>query len=477
MNAFFNKLLTYLKSLRLHIIIMVMAVGIIPVLVISAVFLRAYEDRAIYRDSTDITATTSVLTGRIQASGYLSDQSDSDTTSVIRTYAKANAGRVMVINGALKVVKDTYGLDDGKLITWENVIKAINGESSYYYDDNTEYLTVTVPIYEKSSSDVVVGALLITRDENHISSNLEYLYYMLALVIFIDALVCLAIAIVGSARIAVPIGHLKRKLDTGNRLTPSKKEIGRYTEIQDVSDAIDDFSRQMKVVDESRQEFVSNVSHELKTPLAAMKVLADSLVGQENVPVEIYQDFMLDITDEIDRENKIISDLLALVKSNRANQQLKAAPVNMNELIEHLLKRIGPIAEQADVDIVLESYRPVVAEIDEVRFSLAITNLVENAVKYNNPGGWVHVSLNCDHEYCYIKVEDNGLGIPEEDIPHIYERFYRVDKSHSREIGGTGLGLAITYEAVAAHHGEIKVSSEEGAGTTFDVRLPLKYIP
>jgi signal transduction histidine kinase len=232
----------------------------------------------------------------------------------------------------------------------------------------------------------------------------------------------------------------------------------------------------MRIVDESRQEFVSNVSHELKTPLTSMKVLADSLNGQENVPVELYREFMADIGDEIDRETKIINSLLSLVKMDKAAASLNIASVNMNELIELILKRLRPIAEKQQVEVVLESFRPVTAEVDEVKISLAITNLVENGIKYNEPGGWVHVSLNADHQYCYLKVEDSGMGIPQESLDHIFERFYRVDKSHSREIGGTGLGLAITRSAVVMHKGAIKVHSVEGQGTTFDVRIPLKYI-
>lgn len=114
------------------------------------------------------------------------------------------------------------------------------------------------------------------------------------------------------------------------------------------------------------------------------------------------------------------------------------------------------------MELVLESFRPVSADVDEVKITLAFTNLIENAIKYNKEDGWVHVSLNADHQYFYLKVEDSGIGIPEDSLGHIYERFYRVDKSHSREIGGTGLGLAITRNAVLMHRGAIKVFSTEG---------------
>ena len=232
----------------------------------------------------------------------------------------------------------------------------------------------------------------------------------------------------------------------------------------------------MKVIDESREEFVSNVSHELKTPLTSMKVLADSLNGQEDVPVELYREFMSDIGNEIDRETKIINDLLSLVKMDRSAADLNISSVNINELMELILKRLRPIANRQHIELVLESFRPVSAEVDEVKLTLAITNLVENAIKYNKPDGWVHVSLNADHQYFYIKVEDSGIGIPEDALEHIFERFYRVDKSHSREIGGTGLGLAIARNSILMHRGAVKVFSTEGEGTIFNVRIPLIYI-
>ena len=190
----------------------------------------------------------------------------------------------------------------------------------------------------------------------------------------------------------------------------------------------------------------------------------------------MYQEFMQDIAKEIDRENQIITDLLSLVKMDKTGQNLNIQTVNINELLEQILKRLRPIADKKNVEMVMESFRPVSAEIDEMKFTLAISNLVENAIKYNHDNGWVHVSLNADHKYFYIKVEDSGIGIPEEDQPHIFERFYRVDKSHSREIGGTGLGLAIARNAVIVHRGAIKVYSNEGEGTTFTVRIPLTYV-
>ena len=176
------------------------------------------------------------------------------------------------------------------------------------------------------------------------------------------------------------------------------------------------------------------------------------------------------------RSNKIITDLLSLVKMDKAADGLNIAPLNINDLLELILKRLRPIAKVQNVELVLESFRPVSAEVDEVKLTLAISNLVENAIKYNTANGWVHVYLNAEHQFFYIKVEDNGMGIPEESLDLIFERFYRVDKSHSQGINGTGLGLAITRSAVLRHRGSIRLESVEGKGSTFTVKIPLTRV-
>ncbi len=293
------------------------------------------------------------------------------------------------------------------------------------------------------------------------------------------ALFILIVGIAGGIAYLVtrPFHHVTseiQKLQAGHY--NDKISVPEYWETERISDAFNELYARIRVLDESRDEFVSNVSHELKTPMTSMKVLADSLLMQEDVPAELYREFMVDIADEIDRENKIINDLLSLVKMDKTKADLNIAQTDINALLELILKRLRPIAIKRDVEITLECIRPVTAEVDEVKLTLAISNLVENAIKYNNEHGWVKVLLDADHQYFTVEVSDSGLGIPEEAMDHIYERFYRVDKSHSREIGGTGLGLAITRSAILMHRGTIRASSTVGEGTTFLVRIPLIYV-
>jgi signal transduction histidine kinase len=193
-------------------------------------------------------------------------------------------------------------------------------------------------------------------------------------------------------------------------------------------------------------------------------------------PVELYQEFLGDISHEIDRETSIIEDLLTMVRLEKSDNQIQPEPVNINEMLERILKSLKLIAKQRNIEVTLESYRPVIAEVDDIKFSRAMTNLIENAIKYNKDNGEVKVSLNADHNYFYIKIVDTGVGIPEDAKDKIFERFYRVDKARSRDTGGTGLGLAITKSIIQLHHGVIRVYSELGEGSTFHIRIPLNFM-
>ena len=156
---------------------------------------------------------------------------------------------------------------------------------------------------------------------------------------------------------------------------------------------------------------------------------------------------------------------------------MKISQVHINHELEMILKRLRPIAKRSNVELILESIREVTADVDKVKLNLAVTNLVENAIKYNVDSGWVRVTLDADHKYFYVKVADSGIGIPEDSVDHIFERFFRVDKARSREVGGTGLGLSITKNVIQMHHGVIDVESTQGEGTTFSMRIPLNYVP
>ena len=479
---------TVLKSLRFRFFLAIFLMGLIPCTILSVGLYYIYEQEELQSNLISILSQSQIINNQIITTGYLSNADNDTVNTQIDTMAQAFMGRVMILDSSMRVVKDTYELYTDKTIISQFAMEAATGGTSWDYNVSDGFLVVGVPIYENSdaidifsdedvSSDKVVGVLLFTRSTDMLFVSLTFLFAFIVILLLVDAIISYIIAIVLSKHFTKPLNKMANSIsDIQKGIGVGSLEINNYTETKEISECFNEYSSQMKMIDESRQEFVSNVSHELKTPLTSMKVLADSINSMGEAPVELYQEFMGDIANEIDRETNIINDLLSLVKLDKSKAQLNIVPINMNELIEAIMKRLKPIAEKQEVELVLESFRPITVEMDETKFSLAMTNLIENGIKYNKTGGWVHVSINADHQYCFIHVEDSGMGIPEEALDHIFERFYRADKSHSREIGGYGRGLAITQKAILMHHGEIKVMSTLGEGTQFFVRVPLNFI-
>ena len=471
-----KKILDYLKSLKFRLLLVLLLLGLAPMLIMQFFVIRGYEKRAIQFRTLDILSQSKILADQISSYGYLDDNANEIINKEFEQLTNIYDGRILVIDRALRIHKDTFDIDSDKIIISEEVVKCVQGQDVTKHDAVNGFIEIAVPVREPSL-DEVIGVLLVSVSTDSTQTHIAYLSQIGTIVSLTAGVVCVVLAVFIASKLAQPFIQLSKSIDEIQAgYGEDELMIHSYSETELICERTNELLSRMKVLDDSRQEFVSNVSHELKTPLTSMKVLADSLNGQENVPVELYKEFMQDITNEIDRENKIITDLLALVKMDKSADSLNIAALNINELLELILKRLRPIAEQKHVELVLESFRPVTAEVDEVKLTLAISNLVENAIKYNAENGWVHVSLNADHQFFYIKVEDNGIGIPEESLDRIFERFYRVDKSHSAEISGTGLGLALTRSVVLMHRGAIKAFSTEGEGTIFNVRIPLNYI-
>ncbi len=464
------------KNMRFRFILFAMLAGFLPCVAALFGIAKFYESRAVELRTAEIQNQCTILCNQLNNYGYLSDTSSEVINTSLTQLTNIYNGRVMVIDEDLRVIKDTYSLDEGKTDVSENVVRCMKGERTNFYDRTNHYIEVTSPIVE-SGGDKVLGVMLASVSTDNIETTKQVLYTHGGVIIGIAMILLAMFSVFLADRMVRPIHKITGAIENVTEgYSDDVLHVDTFTETRQLSEAFNKMLGRLKILDESREEFVSNVSHELKTPMTSMKVLADSLLEQDNVPVEMYQEFMQDIAKEIDRENQIITDLLSLVKMDRSGQTMNIRTMNINDLLEQILKRLKPIAEKKNVEMVMESFRPVNAEIDETKFTLAVSNLVENAIKYNHQNGWVHVSLNADHKYFYVKVEDSGIGIPEQDQAHIFERFYRVDKSHSREIGGTGLGLAIARNAVLVHRGSIKVYSNEGEGTTFTVRIPLIYV-
>ena len=484
-------------SLRVRLFLIMLFLACAPFLVINVVMMVSADEIEVETEVSEMKGQALILANQLSTVDYINNPYNATMNAVLKQAADMWGGRILIVNDSYRVVRDTYISDEGKYNISELVMKGMAGQSSSVFNKDKQFVEFTQPIVVREEQTVTfsgsedtlvtvknsdaetrtVGVLLVMVDARPIQAPIEQLGEKVVLMTLIAACLIIPLVLIFSGHLTKPLQKLAKDIEkAASGGLNSQVAGGRFAETKRISDAFNHTLNRLQVLDQSRQDFVSNVSHELKTPITSIRVLADSLMSMEGAPVELYQEFMEDISTEIDRESKIIDDLLSLTRLENKAQGLHIAQVNVNDMMELILKRLRPIAKTRNIELLLESFRPVTAEIDEVKLSLAISNLVENAIKYNRDSGWVKVSLNADYKYFYIKVSDSGCGIPEDAQAHIFERFYRVDKARSRETGGTGLGLSITKSIVTLHHGAIKVYSKEGDGTTFVVRIPLIYI-
>ena len=470
--------------LRVLIMVLILLVGFVPVILKGAILSKIYRQTLLDGRKNEIQNQSLILSARLTRSGYLrSAERDASLNAEMDATASAYNGRILLIDQNYRVIRDSFQLAEGRYHVAPEVIRGFRGENGLTYNAEQRYMIQTTPVYsrtlgeEENSSRTVEGVLLFLASTEALRAQLRNARNSQVIMDSVFFLLLLSLSIVVSGLIMRPFIELRTSVgQVSNGDLNQSISQNTYLITKQLSDELNTTLRRLRDADQSRDEFVANVSHELKTPITSIRVLADSLMSMDDVPVELYKEFMNDISKEIDREAKIIDDLLNLVKMDRSGVVLNRTSVDMNAMLEQILKRLRPQAKLRNIEMTLETVRDVKADVDEVKFSLAITNLVENAIKYNVDGGWVHVSLDADHQFCYIKVEDNGIGIPEDQQDNVFERFYRVDKARSRETGGTGLGLAITRNIILLHQGIIRLTSKEGEGSSFLVRIPLVYI-
>ena len=452
--------------------VILILIGIVPCIIATNVVSRSYKNRAVSLRESSVKNQCDILRANLDSEDYLNNLDSKVVNSELALLSNVYNGRIAIIDEDFKVVTDTYDIDIGKTSVSKEVINCFeSGKGTSQYDDRNDYIIMTFPIEVKGQ---VKGVMLISVSTNEIAQNARLLENRGLTVTVIASFVMLILGYILAGILVRPFMRVTHAIeDVTDGYQDEAISVPDYTETMQITTAFNQMLSRVRAMDSSRQDFVSNVSHELKTPLTSMKVLADSLNGQDNVPVELYKEFMQDITQEIDRMNLMIQDLLTMVRLDKKAAVLNIEKTDVAWIIEAILKRLKPIADKRNITLTFEKVVPVVAEVDASKLELALSNLIENAVKYNIDDGWVRVNLDADRKYFYVVISDSGVGIPEEEQEHIYERFYRGDKSHSTEIEGTGLGLAITKSVIVLLRGVIKVNSRPGEGSTFQVRIPL----
>lgn len=467
--------------MRWRLLILFFLVSYLPLMFFSSVLLERMETYYIDNSKSEWLRKANMVASQIHQGNYLIDDSNQTAFMYMLTETSKDKeldARILVINEQGFVVGDSSQADLNRTILNKQVFEALDGKDSAEKQrkDDAMIMSASASIVDRENKDKIVGAVLISASIDDVYNSLDE---MKAQTYLLSLITSLLVALLSFFTSGVIIKPLKRLLDFVQKITngqlDQKIKVKGKDEVSELGMAINHMTEQLERVEQSREEFVSNVSHELKTPLSAIKVLTEALLFQENVPEEMYKEFFTDINSEVDRLNNIINDLLTLVRLDQKEVPMNIVAMNLTQVIQAILKRLSPLAKQKDIELIFEGKPEVKVEIDEVKLTLAISNLIENGIKYTPEGGSVKVTLNSDHQDAFVGIADTGLGINPEELSKIFERFYRTDKTRNRETGGTGLGLAITYKTIVMHNGRIKVESEEQKGTKFLVRIPLRH--
>ena len=403
-------------------------------------------------------------------------------------------GRLMVLDRNGKVQVDTYGTMNGKRVAYPEVASVlVRGDMADYgvhaldsggqirrtgnflfsrAADTTWVGYCTAGIISRSD---VIGVLVLASPVQTMMRNLYELRDQMLVIFIVVAVFAILFCLIFSQIITKPVTALTKGIQSMARGDFSTRvRVQGSGEIRRMARTFNSMSEKIESLDQARNQFVSNASHELKTPLATMKVMIESLIYQPEMESGLRTEFLTDINREIDRLSSIVTDLLTLVRMDVRDVKLARENMSMAALVkdtEHLLR---PLMEKRNQRLVLSLQDDCDMYADRTKLQQVVYNLMENAFKYTQEGGTIWVTLQRSGRSAVLKVRDNGPGIAAEHLPHIFDRFYRVDKARSREAGGTGLGLAIVHQLVVLHGGEIRVESEVGKGTCFTVDLPLQ---
>ena len=393
-------------------------------------------------------------------------------------------GRLLVLDNDGKIQFDSYSAMMGQRCELPEVISILtDGQSSSYgihtlsqaavtADDDSRVAYCAVRIVGSQGN---LGVLLFCSPVGELIESLDRVERELAIVFIIVAIAALVISVVFSRILVKPINaliHTIQKMGHGD-LSVRAAEKGSG-EMRTLAENYNAMAEQIESLDKSRNQFVSNASHELKTPLTTMKILLENVIYQPDMPEEMRTEFLGDMNHEIDRLTNVVGDLLTLTQMDSHRMELNKTVLNFSETVRETVRLLLPQAEKRNQELLIRVSPNIVLYGDRSKLEQVVYNITENALKYTPDHGRILVTLQARAHTAIFTVQDNGIGIPKEDLAHIFERFYRVDKARSRETGGTGLGLSIVRQLVTMHGGDIVVVSEPGSGSVFTVRIPIE---
>ena len=379
--------------------------------------------------------------------------------------------RAIVTDSYGKVLYDTReaGNATGYYVFYTELVEALQGNISAYsvYQEGAFHSSAAQPVLYRNQ---IIGAIYVYEYDTQQAALLENLQANLLSISVGVGLLVLTLSAAVSRSITRRLESLQTAIRGVREGAYNQRAIlSGHDEFTQIAGEFNDLVDRLQETESARRQFVSDASHELKTPLAAIRLLTDSILQNENIDNDTAREFVSDIGQEAERLSRITEDLLRLTRLDSGVVE-KPSRIQVGPVLDRVVRMLRPVADEKAVDVETAGDGVVVATEGELHQILY--NLAENAIKYNRRGGFVRVRVSGGEETSTITVEDNGIGIPAEDLTHVFERFYRVDKARSRAAGGTGLGLSIVRDTVSRRGGDIWAENIPEGGTRFTVKLP-----
>ena len=393
--------------------------------------------------------------------------------SVVSQMGNLNVDRIIITNQSGLAVYDSYADNNavGRYVLFPEIVQAMNGNDVFTMQPQNGIIKshAATPVV---SYGTLIGCVYIMEydaDQGALLKSLQDNVFTITLILEIAVLLfSLIYSHIFSGRLQ-RIMNSMRIIQEGDY--SHKVNMGGHDELTFLGDKFNDLTERLQSSERKRSQFVSDASHELKTPLASIKLLSDSIL-QNNMDMETVREFVEDIGNEADRLNRMTQKLLSLSRIE-SQEDGDCEIVSIVPTTERVVRMLSAIAEKNEITIETNLEDDCSILILEDDLYQIIFNLVENGIKYNTHGGKLNILLRKEEDNAVLRVTDTGVGIPEDALSHVFERFYRVDKARSRQSGGSGLGLSIVRNMVERNNGTIQVESVVGIGSTFTVTFPI----
>ena len=445
-----------------------MAILLIVLVLMNTYPLLVSEDLVFRAKRTALQSGAAAINVAVSGLAELTEENVSLAMGGVET---DGVSRAIVTDPYGKVLYDTReaGNATGYYVFYTELVEALQGNISAYsvYQEGAFHSSAAQPVLYRNQ---IIGAIYVYEYDTQQAALLENLQANLLSISVGVGLLVLTLSAAVSRSITRRLESLQTAIRGVREGAYNQRAIlSGHDEFTQIAGEFNDLVDRLQETESARRQFVSDASHELKTPLAAIRLLTDSILQNENIDNDTAREFVSDIGQEAERLSRITEDLLRLTRLDSGVVE-KPSRIQVGPVLDRVVRMLRPVADEKAVDVETAGDGVVVATEGELHQILY--NLAENAIKYNRRGGFVRVRVSGGEEITTITVEDNGIGIPAEDLTHVFERFYRVDKARSRAAGGTGLGLSIVRDTVSRRGGDIWAENIPEGGTRFTVKLP-----